>query len=173
MDRRLMPLQTNARFKIRRFTFSTTLAISEVLSRLDEEIKKPPSPGTSLLTRGSTSKEELQTRVDSAVGPSGFLFFNEYNHGAWLQFFSSTPRVVVYVIGNPLIAQTMFQHDLRGAFNIPPRLLVLEKADGTGTEVRYHLPSSVMVLDDNAKLRAAAEALDIKLESLVERITAV
>ncbi|KAJ6599123.1 hypothetical protein DFH09DRAFT_902399, partial [Mycena vulgaris] len=38
--------------------------------------------------------------------------------------------LVVYVLGNPLIGQSMLQCDLRGAHNIPPRLLVLEKADG-------------------------------------------
>ncbi|KAJ7507738.1 hypothetical protein B0H11DRAFT_1793368 [Mycena galericulata] len=154
-------------------TFSTTLAVAQVISRLDEEIGKPATPGKSGLLRGSTSKEELQQRVNSVIGPSGFLYFDEFNHSAWLQLYSSTPRVVVYVIGNPLIAQTMLQFDVRGAYNIPPRLLILEKADGTGTDVIYHLPSSVMVLSDNEMLKAAAEALDSKLESLVEKITAI
>jgi uncharacterized protein (DUF302 family) len=104
---------------------------------------------------------------------AGSRYFNEFNHGAWLQLFANSPRVVVYVLGNPLVAQTMLQHDLHGAYNIPPRLLVLEKADGTGTEVIYHLPSSVIALGDNEKLRAAAQALDSKLEALVESITAV
>ncbi|KAJ7179935.1 hypothetical protein C8R43DRAFT_382814 [Mycena crocata] len=156
-------------------TFSTSLTVSEVISRLDAQIGKGTMPGlTPTLTGGSTSKDELQTRVNSAVGPSGFLYFNEFNHGNWLQLYSSTRRVVVYVLGNPIIAQTMLQYDLRGAYNIPPRLLVLEKADGTGTDVIYHLPSSVMVLeDDNEELKAAAKVLDSKLESLVEKITAV
>ncbi|KAJ7276338.1 hypothetical protein B0H12DRAFT_1084863 [Mycena haematopus] len=152
-------------------TFSTALSFPEVTSRLDAQIGK----GNALvpeLMRGATSKEALETQVDSRVGPSGFLYFNEFNHGAWLQLFSSSPRVVVYVLGNPLIAQTFLQHDLRGALNIPPRLLVLEKADGTGTDVVYHLPSSVIALDGNEKVRVAAEGLDGKLEALVESITA-
>ncbi|KAJ7700027.1 hypothetical protein B0H17DRAFT_1048270 [Mycena rosella] len=155
-------------------TFSTTLPISEVLSRLDKEVAKPASgaPALSLARGAPTSKEDLQMRVESAVGPSGFLYFNEYNHG-WLKLYSSTPQVVIYVIGNPIIGQTMLQYDLRGAYNIPPRLLVLQKADGAGTDVIYHLPSSVMVLDHNERLKTAVEALDSKLESLVERITAV
>ncbi|KAJ7937108.1 hypothetical protein B0H13DRAFT_2302846 [Mycena leptocephala] len=106
----------------------------------------------------ATSKEELQSQVDSIVGPSGFLYFNEFNHGNWLQLYSSSPRVIVYVLGNPTIAQTMLQYDLRR---------------GTGTDVLYHLPSSVMALNDDKMLKAAAEALDSKLEALVESITAV
>ncbi|KAJ7368245.1 hypothetical protein DFH08DRAFT_830854 [Mycena albidolilacea] len=154
-------------------TFSTTLPFAEVTSRLDKQIGKGAALMLPGFSGGATSKEELKTNVDSKVGPSGFLYFNEFNHGAWLQLFASSPRVVVYVLGNPLVAQTMLQYDLRGAYNIPPRLLVLEKADGTGTEVIYHLPSSVIALSDNEKLRVAAQALDSKLEALVESITAV
>ncbi|KAJ7129748.1 hypothetical protein C8R44DRAFT_732595 [Mycena epipterygia] len=154
-------------------TFSTTVPISEVISRLDKEIAKPSAPGMSGLMGSATSKDAFEDRVKSLVGPSGFLYFNEVNHSNWLQLYSSTPRVVVYVIGNPLFAQTVLQYDLRAAYNIPPRLLVLEKADGTGTDVIYHLPSTVMALNDNEMLKTAAEAIDSKLESLVERITAV
>ncbi|KAJ7667963.1 hypothetical protein DFH06DRAFT_1184073, partial [Mycena polygramma] len=153
-------------------TFSTALPFAQVISRLDEQIAKGKAPGAAGLRR-ATSKEELEVTVNELVGPSGFLYFNEYNHGSWLQLFSSSPQVIVYVLGNPLIAQTMLQYDLRGAYNIPPRLLVLEKSDGTGTDVLYHLPSSVMVLSHNEKLKAAAEVLDKKLEALVKRITAV
>jgi len=155
-------------------TFSTTLPFAEVTSHLDKQIGKGSALMLPGFKGGATSKEQLEAHVNSTVGPSGFRYFNEFNHGAWLQLFnSSTPRVIVYVLGNPLIAQTMLQHDLRGAYNIPPRVLVLEKADGTGTDVVYHLPSSVIALSDNEKLRAAAEALDSKLEALVESITAI
>ncbi|KAF8195960.1 hypothetical protein K438DRAFT_1719356 [Mycena galopus ATCC 62051] len=153
-------------------TFSTTLAFSEVTSRLDAQIGKERAAVLPELTGGATSKEALETHVNSRVGPSGFLYFNEFNHGAWFQLFSSSARAIVYVLGNPLIAQTMLQHDLRAGLNIPPRLLVLEKADGTGTDVVYHLPSSVIALGNNGKLKAAAEVLDGKLEALVESITA-
>jgi len=158
---------------LRIVTFNTTLPFSEVISRLDKQIAKGTASGFTGGSSRATSKEELQSQVDSIVGPSGFLYFNEFNHGNWLQLYSSSPRVIVYVLGNPTIAQTMLQYDLRGAYNIPPRLLILEKADGTGTDVLYHLPSSVMALDDDKMLKAAAEALDSKLEALVESITAV
>ncbi|KAJ7781302.1 hypothetical protein B0H16DRAFT_1497868 [Mycena metata] len=153
-------------------TFTTTVPFSEVVSRLDKEVAKGPTPGTAALA-GATSKEDFQERVKSVIGPSGFLYFNEINHGRWLQLFTTSPGLVVYILGNPLFAQTVLQHDLRAAYNIPPRLLVIEKADGTGTDVVYHLPSSVMALGDDATLKAAAEKIDVQFEALVERITGV
>ncbi|KAJ6475676.1 hypothetical protein DFH09DRAFT_1176918 [Mycena vulgaris] len=80
---------------------------------------------------------------------------------------------MVYVIGNPLTARGILQHNIRGANNVPFRVLITEGADGAGTEIVYNLPSSLIVLEDNEPLRAAAEGLDRNLEAMVERITAV
>lgn len=87
-------------------------------------------------------------------------------------FKPKTPKSVLYTIGNPLIAETIMKHDLRAGLNIPPRLLIIEKEDGCGTQVLYHLPSSVMAIGDNHALKAAAEVLDEKLEELVAEVTA-
>ncbi|KAJ7789222.1 hypothetical protein B0H14DRAFT_2627431 [Mycena olivaceomarginata] len=155
-------------------TFTTPLPISTVLARLDTEIAKTASSSPAL-TAGAESQKELEARVHSVVGPSGFVYFSEIDFGALLQLHTKAapPRAVVYVIGNPLIAQSILQHSLRAAHNAPLRVLFTETADGVGTEVVYNLPSSVMALDDNEALRVASEGLDRKLEGLVERITAV
>ncbi|KAJ7893001.1 hypothetical protein B0H13DRAFT_2339836 [Mycena leptocephala] len=158
-------------------TFTTPLSISIVLARLDTEIAKTAS-GPPALTAGAESQKELEARVHSVVGPSGFVFvlfcfslsspandpltrefldsyFSEIDFGALLQLHTKArpPRAVVYVIGNPLIAQSILQHSVRAAHNAPLRVLFTETADGAGR-------------------RVAAEGLDRKLEGLVERITA-
>lgn len=86
---------------------------------------------------------------------------------------NDTPATAIYTIGNPLIAQGILRYDLRAGLHIPPRLLVLEKEDRTGTRVMYQLPSSIMVLPDNKnpELKEVAEGLDRKFEALARRIT--
>ncbi|KAJ7283711.1 hypothetical protein C8J57DRAFT_1462695 [Mycena rebaudengoi] len=153
-------------------TFTTSTPVSEVIQRLEEEIGKPGTPIPLGLATGVTSRAEFEARVKIVLGPSGFLYFNEFSHDRWLQHYSPTPRVIVYVFGNPLIAQTILQHDLHAALDIPPRLLVLEKPD-VGTEIVYHLPSSVMALGDSPQLKAAVEALDDALERMVTRVLAI
>jgi uncharacterized protein (DUF302 family) len=86
---------------------------------------------------------------------------------------NTVPVTHLYTFGNPLIAQGILGYDIRAALNIPPRLLVTEKEDHSGTKVLYHLPSSVMVVGDNNQMREAVEALDAKVEKLVEKITSV
>lgn len=83
---------------------------------------------------------------------------------------STHSAAVIYTIGNPLVAQGILLYDVRAGYNIPPRLMILEKADGIGTNVIYHLPSSVMVLTDDPRLKAAAEDLDAKLEKMITEV---
>lgn len=109
----------------------------------------------------------------SLIADTVLRYFVEYNHHKWLDVYfgvDDTPATIVYTIGNPLVAQTILQYDLRAGYNIPPRLLILEKADRTGTNIVYHLPSSVMALNHNPKLKAAAEALDDKLEGMITKV---
>lgn len=80
---------------------------------------------------------------------------------------------LVYTIGNPLIAQKIIKNNVFAAYNIPPRLLILEKPD-IGATVSYYLPSSVMGQPEGGEdpnLYASLQDLDIKLETLVKRIT--
>jgi len=86
------------------------------------------------------------------------------------------PGIVVYTIGNPLFAQLIMKYNPLAAYNIPPRLLIIEKPDGTGTTVAYHLPSSVMGVpagENEPTLQMELKALDEKVERLVRKITAV
>lgn len=84
------------------------------------------------------------------------------------------PSSLLYTIGNPLIAQMILKYNILAAYNIPLRLLILEKPDEIGTVVSYYLPSSVLGQaegDDDPVLHAGLQDLDIRLETLVERIT--
>ncbi|KAJ7252280.1 hypothetical protein C8J57DRAFT_1722921 [Mycena rebaudengoi] len=102
-------------------TFTTPLPISTVLTRLDTEIAKTAS-GPPALTAGVELQKELEARVHSVVGPNGFVYFSEIDFGALLQFHTKArpPRAVVYVIGNPLIVQSILQHSLRAAHHGTP-----------------------------------------------------
>lgn len=115
--------------------------------------------------------------VEEAAG-NDFLYFMEIQHHKLLKFADGIdrPRIVVYTIGNPLFAQPIMRYNPLAAYSIPPRLLIIEKPDGTGTTVSYHLPSSVMgmpVGENEPNLQMELKALDEKVEKLVQRITAV
>jgi uncharacterized protein (DUF302 family) len=154
-----------------RIVVDTPVPIEQVLQRLRASMGTASIPDVNVIARTAATEAEFAKQVERFVGESGFVLFAEYDHGAWLQRYGIRRRTVRWVLGNPLIAITMLRHDITAGLFAPVEILVTEQENGAGTTVVYVRPSSLMVIEDNAPLRKAAEALDAKLESLVAKAT--
>ena len=97
------------------------------------------------------------------------MLFALFNHGAWISKAGIDRKVLRVIIGNPLIAVTMLRHDVTAGLFAPVELLVVDE-DGGHTSLTYVQPSSLMVVETNAPLLAAARALDAKLAALASAI---
>ncbi|KAG7097021.1 hypothetical protein E1B28_004414 [Marasmius oreades] len=157
--------------------YATTLSPQQVISRIEDRINREGSMKFMSSLPSITSREELEETIRGVTQGNDFMLMQSMRHDNWLKFYDEkTPLVAVYSIGNPMIAKHLVSStfDLRAAYNIPPRLLILEKEDRTGTYVLYYLPSSVMSLNgDEGNFVAAVRALDEKLERLVIEVTKV
>jgi uncharacterized protein (DUF302 family) len=118
-----------------------------------------------------TGAEFTRAVEDRLVGESGFMLFAEIDHGGWLPKFGIKQRTMRLIIGNPLYAITMIRHDITAGLFAPVELLLTENIDGSGAKVTFVRPSSLMVVEDNPPLLAAAQALDGKLLELVAKAT--
>ena len=76
------------------------------------------------------------------------------------------------IIGNPLLAITMMRHDLTSGLFAPVELILIEGDDGRSS-LTYVTPSSLMVVETNDALLAAARELDAKLRALAAKVTMV
>lgn len=111
---------------------------------------------------------EIETRF---VGKSGFIVFAEVDHGNWIHLYGIRRRSVRVILGNPLIAITMLCHDLSAGLFAPVEMLVTASEEGSGTQIIYLQPSSLMCVPGTGReLRQAAEVLDAKLSKLVSDI---
>lgn len=115
----------------------------------------------------SKTAADFETRIRAYEGPSGFMRFLTNDHGAWMAKEGKQARIRSYIIGNPLIAKTMIEHDPAVGLNVPIRVVIFQTVTG---EVRlgYDLPSSLMSRLNNADVSAAALKLDAKLRRLAE-----
>jgi len=104
------------------------------------------------------------------VGKSGLMLFYEIDHGGWLSKFGINRRVVRWILGNPLFAITMIQHDITAGLFAPVEILVTEAEEGRGTTITYVRPSSLMVIDENKPLMEAAAKLDKKVDDLISSV---
>ncbi len=117
------------------------------------------------------SWDSYEREVQSHVGPSGFMLFMQIDHGSWIRKAGIDQKVLRVVIGNPLIAITMMRHDVTAGLFAPVELLITEEENGRSA-LTYVVPSSLMVVEPNEPLRAAALDLDAKLSALAAKVTA-
>jgi uncharacterized protein (DUF302 family) len=133
-------------------------AFERQLGRFDPDAYKALSAG------GDT--DGVRARIEAMAGSSGFMLFGTQDHGALLRLAGQRRKAIQYVVGNPLFAVQMTQHDLRASLYAPLRVLLYENEEGK-TCVEYDRPSSLFGQFGNAEIDAVAATLDRKLEALV------
>jgi uncharacterized protein (DUF302 family) len=118
------------------------------------------------MAQKARSVDEFESEARKFIPESGFVIFDEIDRGAWLQRYGLGPKSLRWLFGNPIIAVTMIRHDPTAGLFVPIELL-LNEGPGGGCMLTYVVPSSLMAIDDNAPLLAAAKRLDDKLEALL------
>jgi uncharacterized protein (DUF302 family) len=118
----------------------------------------------------ATSQADFEARIRAHEGRSGFMRFLSNDHGAWMSRMGVEAKIRSYIIGNPLIAQTMITHDPGVGLNVPIRVVIYQTASGEA-RLAYDLPSSLMSRLHNDDVSAAALKLDAKLRALAELAT--
>jgi hypothetical protein len=161
-------------FEAKRVRVESTRSFEEVLLNLQKVV------GTTIIQQGNSwepggapTREQFEQVIQSQVGESDFTLFFAMNYAQWLPLFGIQRKVVRWILGNPLIAITMIRHDITASLFAPVELLLVENESGNGSTVIYNLPSTLMVIDPNPTLQAAAQELDRKLAALVSRVTGV
>jgi uncharacterized protein (DUF302 family) len=135
-------------------------AFEKQLGQFDWDVYKSLSTGE--------DAEKVRAKLEAMVGPSGFMLFRTSDHGALLRLAGQKKKAFQYLVGNPLFAVQMTQHDIRSSLYAPLRVLIYENEDGK-TCVEYDRPSSLFGQFGNAKVTDVATMLDRKLEQLVAK----
>jgi len=141
-------------------------SFDEVVRAFEAAVGSVENIGLEALSASTKSADEFESQVKSRESTSGFMRFFTVDHGAWMARVGLNARARVYMIGNPLIARTMLEHDIAAGLNVPVRLMIYEDPVSRTTRLTYDLPSSLMSGLKNKKVDAAAKKLDAKLIAL-------
>jgi uncharacterized protein (DUF302 family) len=107
--------------------------------------------------------QRAEQRLKAAEGAQELMIFLVFDHGAALNMVGARRNAKQYLIGNPLTAIQMSQHDIRAALYAPLRVLVYEQKAGQ-TIVEYDQPSSLFGQFGEKNVTDVALGLDTKLE---------
>jgi uncharacterized protein (DUF302 family) len=155
----------DSRFVVDHVRLATDKHFEEVTAAFERQLGRF-EPGVYQALAEGGDAEAARARIEAMAGPSGFMLFGTQNHGALLGIARQQRKAVQYVVGNPLFALQMTQHDIRASLYAPLRVLIYENEEGK-TCVEYDRPSSLFGQFGNDRISPTAAMLDRKLEALV------
>lgn len=123
-------------------------------------------PGVYQALAAGGDAEGARAKIEAMAGSSGFMLFGTQDHGSLLRLAGQQRKAIQYVVGNPLFALQMTQHDIRASLYAPLRVLIYENEQGR-TCLEYDKPSSLFGQFGNDRIALTAAMRDRKLEALV------
>jgi uncharacterized protein (DUF302 family) len=152
---------------VERFSVTSSNAFDEVVRAIDAAIGHPDPNAFGTSLKSAKTFRDVEDIVQKAVGPTGFLEFSRFDLGAILRKERGTekPRILRYVVGNPLIMKKMVERVVDAGSYAPVTILVDERADGV--HLSYDRMASFLASYQDEEALKVARDLDAKVEALL------
>lgn len=158
---------TIRKVEIERFSVISSKPFELVMTALEASIGHPDMVEFVKATRSARTFAELKSTVHRGLGRTGMMMFIKLDHGEILRKETglNTPKIVRFLIGNPLIMKEMVKHVPDAGSYAPVTILVDERLDGV--HLSYDKMASLLAPYGNSDALAIARDLDSKIEDLL------
>ena len=165
-------IRMTRKIEIQRFSLTTSKAFNEVITGVNSAIGHPDMTEFGRSTHEARSLAELKTPVEKGLSKVGLMLFMQLDHGAILRKETGheTPKIIRFVIGNPLIMKEMAKHIPDAGSYAPVTVLVDERADGV--HLSYDRMASFLAPYGDRYALEVARNLDQKIEDLLRQAAA-
>jgi uncharacterized protein (DUF302 family) len=155
------------KFEIERFSLTTSKPLDEVIAGVNAAIGHPDMAEFGRSTHEARSFAELKSAVEKGLSTVGLMLFMQLDHGAIVRKETGrkTPKMVRFIIGNPLIMKELAKHVPDAGSYAPVTVLVDERADGV--HLSYDKMASLLAPYKNRDALEFARGLDRKIEDLL------
>ncbi len=155
------------RVEIERLSVTSSKPFEVVVAALKAAVGHPDMVEFVKATQSARTFAELESVVHRGLGRTGLMMFMELDHGAILRKETGldTPKIMRFVIGNPLIMKEMAKHVPDAGSYAPVTILVDERPDGV--HLTYDKMASLLAPYGNPDALAVARDLDSKIENLL------
>ncbi len=160
------------KIEMERFSLTTSKRFDEVISSVNAAIGHPDMAEFGRSTHEAHSFAELKSAVEKGLSKLGLMLFMQLDQGAILRKETGheTPKMIRFVIGNPLIMKEMAKHIPDAGSYAPVTVLVDERADGV--HLSYDRMASFLAPYGNRDALEVARNLDKKIEDLLRQAAA-
>jgi uncharacterized protein (DUF302 family) len=160
------------KIEMERFSLTTSKRFDQVVAGVNGAIGHPDMAEFGRSTHEAHSFAELKSAVEKGLSKVGLMVFMQLDHGAIVRKETGheTPRMIRFVIGNPLIMKEMAKHVPDAGSYAPVTVLVDERADGV--HLSYDRMASFLAPYGNRDALEVARDLDRKVEDLLRQAAA-
>ena len=153
--------------EVERFSVISSKPFEAVVAAFNAAVGHPDMVEFVKATKGTRTFAELESAVHRSLGSTGMMVFMELDLGAILRKETGreTPRIVRFLIGNPLIMKEMVKHIPDAGSYAPVTILVDERPDGV--HLSYDRMASLLAPYGNPGALIVAQDLDSKIENLL------
>jgi uncharacterized protein (DUF302 family) len=160
------------KIEIERFSLTSSKPFDQVVQAVHAGIGHPDMAEFGRSTHEARSFAELKSAVEKGLGKTGLMLFMQLDHGAVVRKETGRdiPRIIRFVIGNPLIMKEMARHVPDAGSYAPVTVLVDERPDGV--HLSYDRMSSLLAPYGSPDALQVAQDLDNKVEDLLKQAAA-
>jgi uncharacterized protein (DUF302 family) len=160
------------KIEIERFSLTTSKAFNEVIAGVNAAIGHPDMAEFARSTHEARTFAELKSAIEKGLSTVGLMLFMQLDHGAVVRKETGreTPKMIRFVIGNPLIMKEMANHVPDAGSYAPVTVLVDERTDGV--HLSYDRIASFLAPYENRDALEVARNLDKKIEDLLRQAAA-
>jgi uncharacterized protein (DUF302 family) len=158
--------------EVERVNVISSKPFEKIVEALRAAVGQPDMSGFATATAGAGTFAELESAVRKGLGRTDLMLFMELDHGAILrkETGKAVPKIVRFVVGNPLIMKEMAKHVPDAGSYAPVTVLIDERADGV--HLSYDRMASFLARWRNSEALAVARDLDSKIEALLRESAA-
>jgi uncharacterized protein (DUF302 family) len=158
---------TIAKVEVERFSLTSSKPFDAIVAALKSAVGQPDMVEFFKETRATNSFPDLERVVRSGLGRTDLMLFAEFDLGDILrrESGSRTPKIMRFVVGNPLIMKEMVKHVPDAGSYAPVTVLIDERSDGV--HISYDKMESYLLHYGNSEARAVARNLDAKVTALL------
>jgi hypothetical protein len=165
------PTVNATRFEVERFDYAApNRTFEQVTASFEQQVPAADLATFARLVEARAPAAEVERAVGAMVGDLGLIHLARVDQGPLVSLLGKRKRMTVYLLGNPVLANRMFEHHPEVGLYAPLRAAVYEDDRGLA-HFTYDGPSTLLQPFNDPNVSAVARILDGRMLRLAQSVT--
>ena len=148
----------------------TGLGYEAAVRAFERELGHLDSALTQRLVEAKTAWSEVERQIEAIGGSHDLMIIERADLGTVASLSGREKRCLLYLVGNPVIANKIIDIDLRGCFYVPFRVALYDDGSSKGAVISYDRPSSFLAALGHPELAEIGKYLDSKIDAVAAAV---